>query len=123
MTLLPDNVAKAAALLRAGGLVAFPTETVYGLGADAANELAVRKVFQVKGRPYDHPLIVHLADQSQMADWALDISPQVKKLAQAFWPGPLTIVLKKQSHVLDCVTGNQTTVALRVPSHPLRRLY
>jgi L-threonylcarbamoyladenylate synthase len=114
-----DNVARAAAHLRAGGLVAFPTETVYGLGADAANELAVRKIFQIKGRPYDHPLIVHLADAMQMDDWAIDISPDARKLAQLFWPGPLTIILKKQPEVLSCVTGNQDTVALRVPSHPI----
>jgi L-threonylcarbamoyladenylate synthase len=121
MTSLPNNIAKAADLLRIGGLVAFPTETVYGLGADAANELAVRKVFQVKGRPYDHPLIVHLSDASQMDEWAEDISELAKKLAKAFWPGPLTIVLKKRSQVLNCVTGNQSTVALRVPSHPVAR--
>jgi len=119
MTLLPDNVAKAAAILRAGGLVAFPTETVYGLGADAANELAVRKIFQVKERPFDHPLIVHIGNIAQMDDWAVDISPQAKKLAQAFWPGPLTIVLKKQASVLASITGNQETVALRIPLHPI----
>lgn len=110
---------QAVTLLRQGGLVAIPTETVYGLGADATNEAAVRKIFQVKERPYDHPLIVHLAHIEQLKDWALDISPAAMKLAQAFWPGPLTIIFKKQPHVLNVVTGNQDTVALRIPRHPI----
>jgi len=112
------EIIQAAALLRAGGLVAFPTETVYGLGADAANETAVRNIFQVKGRPYDHPLIVHLAAMDQLKDWARDVSPSAMSLAQAFWPGPLTMVLKKQPYVLDLVTGGQPTVGVRIPSHP-----
>lgn len=114
-----DHIAKAVALLREGKPVAFPTETVYGLGADASNELAVRKVFQIKERPYDHPLIVHISRLKQINDWAKDVPEDALKLAKAFWPGPLTIVLKKQPAVLDCVTGGQDTVALRMPSHPM----
>ena len=119
MTEVPDLISKAVAILREGGLIVFPTETVYGLGADASNETAVRRIFQVKKRPYDHPLIVHLSSINQMEDWAQAISPAAMKLAQTFWPGPLTIVLKKQPHVLDSVTGGQETVALRVPHHPV----
>lgn len=113
------DISKAVALLRAGQLVAFPTETVYGLGADARNELAISQVFTVKHRPRAHPLIVHLASSDQLQHWAMDMSPGVLTLAHTFWPGPLTMVLKKQSHVLDIVTGGQDTVALRVPSHPI----
>src|SRR5690348_13743094 len=110
----PD-LTKAVAILHAGGLVAFPTETVYGLGADASNEAAVRKIFRAKERPFDHPLIVHVADLAQLTDWAREISPAAKQLAQAFWPGPLTIIVKKQPQVLDIVTGGQDTVGLRIP--------
>lgn len=113
------HIAQAVQILSNGGLVAFPTETVYGLGADASNELAVRKVFQVKGRPADHPLIVHLANRKQLADWALSVPEAANKLAEAFWPGPLTLVLKKRPNVLGCVTGGQDTVALRIPNHPI----
>ncbi len=119
MTETPNNIAQAVQILRNGGLVAFPTETVYGLGADASNELAVTKVFQIKGRPADHPLIVHLANPHQLTDWALDVPENATKLAKAFWPGPLTIVLKKRPNVLACVTGGQDTVALRMPRHPI----
>jgi L-threonylcarbamoyladenylate synthase len=118
MTTSP-NIPKAAALLHAGGLVAFPTETVYGLGADAANERAVQRIFEAKERPFDHPLIVHIASLSQWADWARELSPLALTLAHAFWPGPLTMVLKKQPHVLDRVTGGQDTVGLRIPGHPM----
>jgi L-threonylcarbamoyladenylate synthase len=110
---------KAVTILRAGGLVAFPTETVYGLGADASNETAIRKIFRAKERPYDHPLIVHVANITQLADWARDISPATQKLAEAFWPGPLTIILKKHPRVLDIITGGQETIGLRIPRHPL----
>lgn len=114
-----EEIIKAAELLRNGGLVSFPTETVYGLGADANNETAVRKIFAAKERPYDHPLIVHIADMSQLSTWARDISPAAQKLADAFWPGPLTMILKKQPHVLDIVTGHQDTIGLRIPRHPI----
>jgi L-threonylcarbamoyladenylate synthase len=113
-----DRIQEAAQILRNGGLVAFPTETVYGLGADASNELAVRKVFQAKGRPTDHPLIIHLSSPNEIDRWAKSVPETAYKLAQAFWPGPLTLVLHKQPKVLACVTGGQNTVALRMPRHP-----
>lgn len=109
----------AAEVLSKGGTVAFPTETVYGLGADARNAEAVGRIFSIKKRPADHPLIVHLADMSQMEEWAQDIPMAARLLAKAFWPGPLTLILKRRSGVLDAVTGGHDTVALRVPSHPL----
>ena len=115
----PEAVAEAAACLRAGGVVAFPTETVYGLGADALNVEAVRRVFAIKGRPADHPLIVHLATAEAMSDWAARVPAAARELAHAFWPGPLTLVLPRQPHVPDAVTGGQDSVALRVPDHPL----
>ena len=114
----PD-IERAVALLRAGDLVAFPTETVYGLGADAANPAAVAKIFAAKGRPADHPLIVHLPGASHLARWAREVPPEAERLAAAFWPGPLTLILKRQANVPDAVTGGQDTVGLRVPSHPL----
>ncbi len=112
-------IARAVATLRAGGLVAFPTETVYGLGADASNPEAVKKVFAAKGRPHDHPLIVHVANSAQLTAWARDIPLAAHTLAQKFWPGPLTLILKRASGVSDLVTGGQDTVAIRVPSHPV----
>ncbi|MCK9381186.1 MAG: L-threonylcarbamoyladenylate synthase [Sulfuritalea sp.] len=119
MTVQLANVARAAALLRAGELVAFPTETVYGLGADASNPLAIGKIFAAKGRPADHPLIVHLPDASHLERWAVDIPEAAIRLAAAFWPGPLTLILKRHPSVPDAVTGGQDTVGLRVPNHPL----
>lgn len=119
MKIETDLISKAATLLREGNVVAFPTETVYGLGADATNELAIRKIYQLKGRPTDHPLIVHLSNIQQVTEWAKEVSPEALQLAKTFWPGPLTIVLKKQPHVLSAITGGQDTVALRVPNHPL----
>jgi L-threonylcarbamoyladenylate synthase len=113
------EVSRAAALLRAGELVAFPTETVYGLGADARNPLAVGRIFAAKGRPADHPLIVHLPEASHLERWAIDIPEAAGKLAAAFWPGPLTLILRRHPSVLDAVTGGQDTVGLRVPNHPL----
>lgn len=113
------EIAHAADVLRSGGLVAMPTETVYGLAADASNARAVARIFSAKGRPADHPLIVHLAAAEQIADWARDIPPQAWALARHFWPGPLTLILRRAPHVLDCVTGTQDTVGLRVPDHPL----
>jgi L-threonylcarbamoyladenylate synthase len=108
-------------VLRRGGLVAIPTETVYGLGADAGNELAVRRIFAAKGRPSTHPLIVHLADASLMDAWASAVPPSARRLAEAFWPGPLTLVLPRSGLASNAVTGGQGTVALRVPAHPLAR--
>lgn len=115
----PSAVAYAVAQLKAGELVAFPTETVYGLGADASNADAVHKLYAAKGRPSSHPLIVHVADAVQLANWARDIPPAAHKLAKQFWPGPLTLVLKRNSRVQDVITGGQDTVAIRVPSHPV----
>jgi len=106
-------------VLREGGVVAFPTETVYGLGADAENEKAVRRVFEIKGRPIGHPVIVHLADASQIELWARDVPDVAYALAERFWPGPLTLVLARTKRASDLVTGAQDTVALRAPSHPL----
>lgn len=106
-------------LIRSGDIVAFPTETVYGLGADAWNPSAIRKVFETKGRPSDNPLIVHIADRKQVHDFADVISADAQKLMDAFWPGPLTIVLKKKPKVLDLITAGLDTVAIRMPDHPL----
>lgn len=108
---------KAVKILHEGGLVAFPTETVYGLGADAKNPEAVRKIFLAKGRPADHPVIVHIPEASHLSFWAVDISLDAKKLAQAFWPGPLTLILKKAPEVSDVLTGGQETLGVRVPRH------
>ncbi|MDD3355148.1 L-threonylcarbamoyladenylate synthase, partial [Zoogloea sp.] len=114
-----DDIEQAVGLLRQGALVALPTETVYGLGADALNPAAVAKIFSAKGRPSDHPLIVHLADAAQLIDWAREIPREAIALARAFWPGPLTLILKKEEGVPDLVTGGQDTVGLRVPNHPV----
>ncbi len=113
------EVSRAARLLREGELVAFPTETVYGLGADASNPLAIAKIFAAKGRPAEHPLIVHLPGVAHLERWAIDIPEAAGKLAAAFWPGPLTLILKRHPDVPDAVTGGQDTVGLRVPNHPL----
>jgi len=115
------GIARAVDLLRAGDVVVFPTETVYGLGADAANPVAVAKIFALKGRPESHPVIVHLADAAQLEAWAREIPDRALKLARTFWPGPLTLILKRAPGVLDAVTGGQDTVGLRVPSHPVAR--
>lgn len=115
----PEDIAAAARLLAAGELVAFPTETVYGLGADAANPRAVRAIFAAKGRPADHPVIVHLAGADQLDTWARRIPPGAHALAAAFWPGPLTLILPRAPQVADIVTGGQDSVGLRVPSHPV----
>ena len=116
------QIEAAARLLRAGGVVAFPTETVYGLGADATNPEAVRKIFEIKGRPADHPLIVHIADAALLDRWAREIPEMARRLAECIWPGPLTLILRRQPHVLDAVTGGQDTVGLRVPDHPVALL-
>lgn len=115
----PQTIQHAAELLRQGRLVAIPTETVYGLGADASNPDAVMKIFQAKGRPADHPLIVHLAYASQIRDWASEVPDAALKLAGEFWPGPLTLILPKKASVPMEVTGGQDTIALRVPAHPV----
>ena len=115
------SVRRAAELLRAGEVVALPTETVYGLGADATNPDAVRRVFAVKGRPADHPLIVHLLDAGAIDDWAVEVPDEARALADACWPGPLTLVLRRSERASDAVTGGLDTVALRVPAHPVMR--
>lgn len=117
----PAAITEAAARLRWGEVVAFPTETVYGLGALATCDDAVRRVFAIKHRPPDHPLIVHLAAARWLDDWARDVPPAATYLARAFWPGPLTLVLPRQPLASDVVTGGQDTVALRVPAHPVAR--
>src|SRR5262245_21619977 len=114
--IVPANAAaidQAARLLAEGKLVAFPTETVSGLGADATSGSAVRRIFAAKGRPSDHPVIVHLADRRDLADWSDAIAPGAAVLADAFWPGPLTLIVPRAPHVLDQVTGGQDTVGLR----------
>jgi L-threonylcarbamoyladenylate synthase len=113
----PETLNHAAQLLQHGNLVAFPTETVYGLGADASNEHAVAKIFAVKGRPADHPVIVHVVSADVFENWAIDVSDVAYRLASAFMPGPLTLILKRSENVPDLVTGGQDTVGLRVPSH------
>ena len=121
MTVTPSDqeIEKAAEILRAGGLVAFPTETVYGLGADASNPAAVRKIFAAKGRPADHPVIVHIADMSELKHWAAEVPRAAWLLAEKFWPGPLTMVLKRSPHVNDLISGGQNSIGLRVPGHPV----
>jgi L-threonylcarbamoyladenylate synthase len=112
------GVAAAVDVLRAGGLVAIPTETVYGLGADAANDDALRRVYRVKGRPADHPLIVHVGPAVALEPWAL-LSPLARRLADAFWPGPLTLIVPRGPLVSDLATGGRATVGVRVPAHPI----
>ncbi len=112
-----DAMTSAAATIKDGNLVAFPTETVYGLGADASNEKAVAKIYAAKGRPADHPLIVHIASMDGIGYWADDISEYAIALARAFWPGPMTLICKRSPEAKDFVTGGQNTVGLRVPDH------
>ncbi len=112
-------MADAAASLLAGGLVAFPTETVYGLGADACNADAVERIYSVKGRPADHPLIVHIASMDGLGDWADDVLGYAISLARDFWPGPMTLGVKRSGLAGDFVTGGQDTVGVRVPNHPV----
>ena len=114
-----DTIREAAAALKAGHLVAFPTETVYGLGADARNPEAVKRIYEVKGRPSDHPLIVHISSINQLEKWATEIPEYAIDLARAFWPGPITLILKRTEIAQDFVTGGQETVGLRVPSDPI----
>jgi L-threonylcarbamoyladenylate synthase len=112
-----DAMVSAAKRLIAGDLVAFPTETVYGLGADASNSAAVARIYSVKGRPNDHPLIVHVSSMDRMGDWASDVPEYAIALARKFWPGPMTLVLKRGELAGDFVTGGQNTVGVRVPDH------
>lgn len=114
------EVRRAAEILRAGGLVAFPTETVYGLGADASSEQAMRRLYAVKGRPADHPVIVHFASASEAFTWG-EATKAAKLLAERFWPGPLTLILRRSEKAKDFVTGGQPSVGVRVPSHPVAR--
>jgi L-threonylcarbamoyladenylate synthase len=121
-TVLPasgEAIERAAEVLRAGGLVVFPTETVYGLGAAADNPAAIRAMFAAKGRPADHPVIVHLPDAAQLDRYAAEVPPAANQLAAAFWPGPMTLVLRRSERVSDFVTGGLPTVGLRVPGHPV----
>ena len=113
------NLEQAIALLKSGEVVAIPTETVYGLAADASNDEALRQIYAIKQRPADNPLIVHIADASYVNDWAAEFPPLAQKLAKAFWPGPFTLVLPAKDSVSNIVRGNQPTVALRVPNHPI----
>jgi len=112
-------IGDAAAVLIAGGLVAFPTETVYGLGADACNGAAVARIYAVKGRPADHPLIVHVASMDGLGDWASDVPAYAIALARDYWPGPMTLVVRRSDLAGDFVTGGQDTVGVRVPNHPV----
>jgi L-threonylcarbamoyladenylate synthase len=111
-----DVISNAAKALKGGRLVAFPTETVYGLGADATNEKAVARIYSVKGRPTDHPLIVHISSTNKLGDWAGDIPDYAMKLAREFWPGPMTLILPRTELAKDFITGGQNNVGLRVPN-------
>jgi len=112
-------ILEAAAALAAGRLVAFPTETVYGLGADAENPAAVAAIYAAKGRPQDHPVIVHVAPGASLDYWCAVIPSEARQLAEAFWPGPLTMILKRAANIPDAVSGGQDTVGIRCPSHPV----
>lgn len=118
-SLSDTDLASAVAILRAGGVIGLPTETVYGLAADAGNADAVARIFALKGRPADHPLIVHVVGAEQLPRYARTVPDAARRLAEAFWPGPLTLILLRQPGVPDAVTGGQDTVGLRAPAHPL----
>jgi L-threonylcarbamoyladenylate synthase len=115
----PQAILEAARRIQAGQLVGFPTETVYGLGADASNDQAVAGIFSAKGRPADHPLIVHLADAAQVLDYASSVPPFAARLMQAFWPGPLTVILPRKDGVAAAAAGGQNSIGLRCPAHPV----
>ena len=115
----PQAIAQAAARIQAGELVGFPTETVYGLGADASSDAAVAGIFAAKGRPSDHPLIVHLADAAQVSDYASSVPPFAARLMAAFWPGPLTVILPRRDGVAAAAAGGQNSIGLRCPDHPV----
>ena len=112
-----DTLSQAALSLKNGALVAFPTETVYGLGADASNEKAVARIYEVKGRPQDHPLILHIASMNDITYWAEEVSDYAIALARAFWPGPMTLIFKRSNLAQDFITGGQDTVGIRIPNH------
>jgi L-threonylcarbamoyladenylate synthase len=114
-----SNIDAAATLLLNGGVVALPTETVYGLAADATNEQAVKRIFEIKGRPADHQLILHIANEAALDYWASEVPDTARLLARQFWPGPLTLILPRSPRVSSCVTGGQETVGLRIPDHPV----
>ena len=114
-----DSLIIAAQALKDGSLVAFPTETVYGLGADATSELAVARIYEIKGRPSDHPLIVHIADIKYLEQWISEIPEYAIELARAFWPGPMTLILKRSELAKDYITGNQDTIGIRIPDNSL----
>jgi L-threonylcarbamoyladenylate synthase len=114
-----DLVRQAATSLLSGNLVAFPTETVYGLGANACNETAVARIYSVKGRPADHPLIVHVASMAALGEWASDVPEYAISLAREFWPGPMTLIVRRSGLAKDFITGGQDTVGVRVPDHPI----
>lgn len=113
------QIEEAADILRAGGIVAFPTETVYGLGAVATHSKAIRRVYEAKQRPYNHPVIVHVSQIDQVTEWASHIDERGRALIAYFWPGPLTLILRRARGVLDAITGGQDTVAIRMPAHPI----
>ncbi len=115
----PQAIALAARQIQAGGLVGFPTETVYGLGADASSDQAVAGIFAAKGRPAEHPLIVHVANASQVSDYASSVPPFAARLMQAFWPGPLTVILPRKPDVAAAAAGGQNSIGLRCPAHPV----
>lgn len=117
--LVTDDVERATAAIRRGGLVAMPTETVYGLAADATDAVAVARIFEVKGRPTGHPLILHVGSADDVARWGRDLSPAAARLIGTAWPGPLTVIVSRTGSVLDVVTGGRDTVGLRAPAHPL----
>jgi L-threonylcarbamoyladenylate synthase len=116
-----DPITEALALLQAGDVIGLPTETVYGLAADARQRFAVEKIFALKGRPSNHPVIVHLHSAEQIRAWAIDIPDLAWQLAEQFWPGPMTLILKRAPGVIDEITGGQDSVGLRIPSHPVAR--
>jgi L-threonylcarbamoyladenylate synthase len=118
-SMMSQNIEQAVAILKAGGLVAFPTETVYGLGGDASNPEAIARIFKAKRRPTNHPLIVHIGHVDQLTEWADPISPEALLLAQAFWPGPITLILPKKPHVRAELTGGQAAIGIRIPKHPI----
>ena len=114
-----NRIKAAAGIICAGGTVAFPTETVYGLGADATNPAAINKIYHIKQRPLNHPLIVHIGSSADLDYWVRAIPESAWKLAHHFWPGPLTLILQRNRHIPDCVTGGQDTVGIRIPAHPI----
>ena len=114
-----SEIEEAVETLRGGGLVAFPTETVYGLGANAADPVAVAKIFELKGRPPDHPVIVHLDNPRYLHRWVSSMPPVAEALGARFWPGPLTLILPKSEDVNSVVTGGQDSIGVRIPSHPM----